>query len=315
MIIRDCIETVLDGYIAATSDTFSKHPLANFMRRDFPAAVRAALIEHDLILVKGSAGQGNWARGPWIGIYNRLVTENAVRGYYPAYLFREDLEGVYLSLNQGMTEAKESYKSDAKSALRARAGDFRAKLGSDIGPFNIDPIDLAPSSKSNDTAFYEAANVCSIYYERGSIPSEEVLQHHLRSMISLYDRLINSDAVAEDLSPDTAPGLFMEGGKVAKKHIRIERNRALVNEVKKRKGCQCEACGFSFSSKYSSIGDSFIEAHHKVPIASLRDNKVALDPDNDFVVLCANCHRMIHRMPDVSDVDALRALILESSPA
>lgn len=31
---------------------------------------------------------------------------------------------------------------------------------------------------------------------------------------------------------------------------------------------------------------------------------------SDLAVLCANCHRMIHRMPDLADIKALRDYVL-----
>jgi len=52
-------------------------------------------------LVKGSAGQSQWAASPWVAILDPLITDSAQRGYYPVYLFREDFTGFYLSLNQG----------------------------------------------------------------------------------------------------------------------------------------------------------------------------------------------------------------------
>ena len=64
--------------------------------------------------------------------------------------------GVYLSLNQGMTELKRQYKSDAKTktALSSRAANFRAMLGSQPG--FLQEIDLSPSSPSNDTSFMKS---------------------------------------------------------------------------------------------------------------------------------------------------------------
>ena len=46
--------------------------------------------------------------------------------------------------------------------------------------------------------------------------------------------------------------------------------------------------------KYGKVGESFIEVHHKKPLASLRE-RVKIDPKEDLVCLCSNCHSMIHR--------------------
>ena len=61
--------------------------------------------------------------------------------------------------------------------------------------------------------------------------------------------------------------------------------------------------------RYGSIGTGYIEAHHLNPVSSLKDTVVTLDPRLDFAVLCANCHRMIHRLDDVADVQFLKSLV------
>jgi 5-methylcytosine-specific restriction enzyme A len=53
-----------------------------------------------------------------------------------------------------------------------------------------------------------------------------------------------------------------------------------------------------------------IEAHHLRPIATLEEGvSVKYDVAADFAVLCSNCHRMIHRFPDPSDLGKFRSII------
>ncbi|SFC90218.1 HNH endonuclease [Tropicimonas isoalkanivorans] len=69
-------------------------------------------------------------------------------------------------------------------------------------------------------------------------------------------------------------------------------------------GLRCECCKITHTD---NVRASIFEVHHKVPYAEnfeTRQLKIS-----DLAVLCANCHRMIHRMPDVSDVNALRAYL------
>src|SRR6266446_4360938 len=54
--------------------------------------------------VDWSIGQGNWARVPWIAFLDARVTDTTQRGIYGVFLFREDMSGVYLTFNQGVTE-------------------------------------------------------------------------------------------------------------------------------------------------------------------------------------------------------------------
>ena len=93
-------------------------------------------------------------------------------------------------------------------------------------------------------------------------------------------------------------------------HRRIERNAAASRLAKKHHGTRCQACGLDFTECYGPIGHGFIEAHHLLPMASLEEGAVvAYDVLTDFAVLCANCHRMIHRTDDPSDLNAFRALL------
>jgi 5-methylcytosine-specific restriction enzyme A len=304
------LSRILAEYLKANKEAFTDHPLANFIRRDMRDAVKEKASSDGRGLVfKGSAGQGVWAKGPWLGIFNPLITGGAQQGYYPCYLFREDMRGVYLSLNQGVTEAKEHYKSDAKTALRARALNYRAMLGNQVSRFPELSIDLAPASPSNDTAFYEAGNICAIYYRADSVPDEERLINDLRAMLNLYEALIEGETDAglfindED---DTPSDLQYEDATRFRVHKRIERNAALVKKVKQKKGCTCEVCGANFEKRYGPIGLGYIEAHHLRPLASLKGSKVAMNPERDFAVLCANCHRMVHRSGLVDDIQRFK---------
>jgi 5-methylcytosine-specific restriction protein A len=303
--LRECFEHVLANYSEASVEEFAQHPLANFIRGDFRDTVAALVGENDRLKFKGSAGQANWARGPWVAVFDKLVTASAQRGYYPVYLFREDMAGLYLSLNQGMTEVKALYKSDAKTALRARAANYRAMLGNQIAHFPELVIDLAPSSASNDTAFYEAGNICAKYYAASKLPNEAELQGDLFAMLQLYEALIlgetNNDT-GNVLEGDEPPGMDYEDATRFRMHKRIERNAGLAKRAKALHGYKCQVCNTSFEEKYGDVGKDYIEAHHLRPLASLKGKKVAMDPAKDFAVLCSNCHRMVHRSGCVDDI-------------
>ena len=65
-----------------------------------------------------------------------------------------------------------------------------------------------------------------------------------------------------------------------------------------------------FEKMYGKIGSHYIDAHHLVPLSKLRvgvDYKYSIA--NDFAVLCANCHRMIHRSKNPSDLIAFKKSI------
>ncbi|MBQ9432959.1 MAG: HNH endonuclease [Synergistaceae bacterium] len=73
------------------------------------------------------------------------------------------------------------------------------------------------------------------------------------------------------------------------------------------KHLRCEVCGFDFGKAYSELGAGYIEVHHKKPIS---DGERITNLNEYLVMLCSNCHRMIHRGKDhMITVDELRKLI------
>jgi len=95
-------------------------------------------------------------------------------------------------------------------------------------------------------------------------------------------------------------------------HKRIERDKKISKEVKQRQGFTCLACGFNFEKIFGPIGRGYIEAHHVLPISKAADKKREVNFFKDFLVLCSNCHRMIHRLGEpwsISRLDDLKNLL------
>ena len=99
-------------------------------------------------------------------------------------------------------------------------------------------------------------------------------------------------------------------GKQEKRLInRYERDSRLRARAVSIHGLFCCVCGFDFGKTYGPHGSGFIEVHHIVPLA-MDKNSHLVDPAKDMVVLCANCHRMIHRKQDAPlAVDELKSLL------
>jgi predicted HNH restriction endonuclease len=85
-----------------------------------------------------------------------------------------------------------------------------------------------------------------------------------------------------------------EGGMSLKLVNYFERNPELRASAIRIHGTTCMACGFNFKSKYGEHGSDFIEVHHVIPVSRNSEKKL-VNPNTDLVVVCSNCHRMIHR--------------------
>jgi predicted HNH restriction endonuclease len=92
-------------------------------------------------------------------------------------------------------------------------------------------------------------------------------------------------------------------------HLRLERNKDTVLRAKAAwlssdPDLKCCCCRMSFRGRYGERGAKFIEAHHIKPLGQLKHGEVAHTTIADLVPVCANCHRMLHRPPQLS-IDAL----------
>lgn len=312
MSIKAALSLLLEEYPIARSQQFKGNSVAQFIRRDFPEIILGH-IQSTRYLIKGSAGQSKWARVPWVGIFDSLVTRSAQDGFYVVYLVKEDFSGIYLSLNQGVTSIRERYHSDAKKALRSRAADLGARIGHVPYGFDFGGIDLSCVDNSSLGAFYESGAIYSKYYPRDQLPEDSSLWEDLNSALSMYLGLVDQDSPPSGTVEREDDETHFEDLRKIRYHKRIERNQNLSRKVKKLKGYRCEACGFEFKNKYKEIGDDFIEAHHLTPLAELKGHRISMNPAKDFAVLCSNCHKMIHKTDCVSDINKFKSMYILAS--
>jgi 5-methylcytosine-specific restriction protein A len=162
---------------------------------------------------------------------------------------------------------------------------------------------------------YEAGEVVSIEYQALALPPEEQLVEDLEEALRLYKLVDNAgawwaeDEILQEAKNDGRPG-DLEQAKRYRQHRSIERKSSHSKKVKKAQGLRCRGCDWRMDELYGPAAAGVIEAHHLIPLAALVDGQIArFDPNKDFVVLCPNCHAIIHRLPDVGDLAALHAAL------
>ena len=118
-------------------------------------------------------------------------------------------------------------------------------------------------------------------------------------------------AKADDEQRDVYPRL--ESRKRVASHLKRERSTLLAAECKIRDDYQCQVCSLRFAAAYGRLGSEFAEAHHIIPLGKLRDGvKTRLE---DLVTVCANCHRMLHRMEgSTGDIRKLKTIVRKHRP-
>lgn len=145
----------------------------------------------------------------------------------------------------------------------------------------------------------------------GSKPSPEQYQNlaleTASTCLGLILSLLQLEEVAEAMQGFDA-GL-PEGAKIqiaVNKYERSPANRAVCIS---HYGPLCQVCGFDFGSFYGQIGLDYIEVHHRVPVSSM-GGTYRVDPVNDLVPVCGNCHAMLHRKNPPLSVDELKTLLV-----
>jgi putative restriction endonuclease len=99
-----------------------------------------------------------------------------------------------------------------------------------------------------------------------------------------------------------------EGKKVAVYTTKYERSKTNRDKALKIHGYSCCICGINFKDKYGDLGEGFIHVHHVKPLYEL-DAEVVIDPVNDLVPVCPNCHAIIHRRKNnVISIDEMKQL-------
>lgn len=124
--------------------------------------------------------------------------------------------------------------------------------------------------------------------------SEKVNFHFCSRAVAFFEDVVRAlpHAAAENEERDVYPRC--ENRKRVTSHVQRERSRLLATECKIRDNYKCQVCGHRFEDVYGELGMEFAEAHHRVPLNQLRENiKTSVE---DLATVCANCHRMLHRM-------------------
>ncbi|MFE2346308.1 HNH endonuclease [Kitasatospora cineracea] len=115
----------------------------------------------------------------------------------------------------------------------------------------------------------------------------------IRAQLATGEALAGTPADGEPDEEYEAP----EGRLLMRRHQARERDRKLrkrkIDSVLGKGGTlACEVCGFDYQAVYGERGAGYVECHHVVPLHVAGEGTTKLA---DLALICANCHRMIHR--------------------
>lgn len=115
----------------------------------------------------------------------------------------------------------------------------------------------------------------------------------------------------EEITPTEA---FFEGAKQQVLVNAYERNPEARRKCIAHYGTKCSICGFDFYERYGEEGRGLIHIHHLRQLAEIGE-EYEVDPINDLLPVCPNCHAMIHRRKPAFTIDEVKELLASAKDA
>ncbi|WP_459186685.1 HNH endonuclease [Parabacteroides sp. APC149_11_2_Y6] len=146
-------------------------------------------------------------------------------------------------------------------------------------------------------------NLKANYWRNAVRPIEKEIYDHILSLADINEESISY--VADNYTTE-----IKEGTKKLVYTTKYERNPKLRQQAITLHGLSCMVCDFNFLKVFGELGRGFIHVHHINPLSNSGEQFV--NPETDLVVLCPNCHSMIHRQKNkVMTVEELKELIMK----
>ncbi len=146
----------------------------------------------------------------------------------------------------------------------------------------------------------------------------EFTAHEARNWLrKLEFECVNLDDLDEALSPENVPAYFEGAERQITRNVR-ERDpkarAACIEHYRQRDGgsLRCLICRMDFEETYGPLGAGFIHVHHLDPLAESGGVR-EVSPEHDLVLVCPNCHAMLHRQSPPLMASKLVGLMREAS--
>lgn len=156
--------------------------------------------------------------------------------------------------------------------------------------------------------------------ERGKIPEDgpvkidrfqPILQRKLLVELGRGWYAVETPLFPENSFEPLIGPVFEEGEQYILLSKRVERSAAARKRCLDVHGYRCKVCRKSMSDRYGAKGEGVIEVHHLHELWQ-KDGKHLVDPENDLVPVCPNCHRMIHTEQPALSLEAVRNMLTKN---
>lgn len=138
-----------------------------------------------------------------------------------------------------------------------------------------------------------------------------VLDFFNKAFNSIEEKLVNTLVLID--TQDSKNNLH-EGSLITVELTKYERNQEARTLCIKHYGAKCAVCGFDFGKVYGDDFKGMIEVHHTKPLHTIKKDYV-VDPINDLVPVCPNCHAAIHLKKDgFYNIEEMKEIFKRNNP-
>ena len=178
-----------------------KHPFREVIATQIPNIISKHLNLPANYKVVGSYGKGRWTDVPWIAVFDSRITVSALKGVYIVYLLNKDTKELYLTFNQGATDAAQQAEPDSYDKSLAFTGIAKSQSGKvqkilrDRAAIIRKSVQTTKYRSDNQiscgSAAYDAGTIYYKKYTLTDLPSDEQLVSDLNNFIALYQEYYN----------------------------------------------------------------------------------------------------------------------------
>ena len=246
---------------------------------------------------------------PTIEFYRQQVLLRISNGYQPIQEGRVtySINGLIFHI-KGKAGSGNDYPFNINNAVLG--ADYEVYICGNSNLFYVIPIDIIRQVHSDPNAMADRHN-----------PGYTII--HIRTDVNelLYAAPAQTIDISSyrnhfsfPVSPAVIIGLhsqFLEGNLTQVLTNEYERNVEARQACIEHYGAKCFICDFDFEEVYGSIAKGFIHVHHIVPLSSIRSS-YQVDPIEDLVPVCPNCHAVIHLRGECLTIQEVRLFLLNS---
>ena len=204
----------------------------------------------------------------------------------------------------GLNEASAKYCLDAVLAM-PKGIEYKHTINIPATKYYLQRFEEILTSAEFKLALQSVEKHLDYYVAQGK--GEQVT---IRALVDSY-RVKLASQVVSPIYPDEVheqPTEFIEG---ALKQVTVnayERTPKARAACIEKYGAICQVCDFNFGAIYGAIGKGFIHVHHKKDLATIGES-YKVDPINDLIPVCPNCHAMLHTEKPAMSVEKLKQII------